>query len=84
MAESIISAVEGSLDPRSVTNALYETMVEWRSCVIEIEQAATASRAKRLRKKREWIERMIGRFINRDAEETRTLLSNHFFDGQKR
>lgn len=78
MAQTIMTVIEDSLDPRSVTNALYELMVEWRSCVYEASITPSKSRRRTVDRKRKWIENTLGRFFNKDRVQMRELLEGHF------
>lgn len=78
MAQTIMEAMEDNLSPRSVSNALYELMVDWRACVLMSQAQATKQGRKMYNKKRNWIETTLGRFFNRSDMEMRTLLERHF------
>ena len=78
MAQSIMDVMEESLDPRSVSNALYELMVDWRACVLLSQAQATKKGRQQWNKKRSWIETTLGRFFNRGDLEMRALLEAHF------
>lgn len=84
MAKSIMEVIQEHVNPTSVSNAIYEVMVDWRNHVLMAEQAATASQEKRHTKKRGWTEQVLSRFLGVDQIQTRNLLNQHFFNGDKR
>jgi hypothetical protein len=73
-----MDAMEENLNPRSVSNALYELMVDWRGCVMMSQAQATKQGRKMYNKKRNWIEQTLGRFFNKGDLEMRALLEQHF------
>ena len=83
MAQSIIDVIENNLNQRTVSNALYGLMLDWRVSVDRWhEHAGDSNKSKTERKnankKRQWIEVMLGRFLNKDYLEVRVLLENHY------
>lgn len=78
MARSIMTVMQENVNPVSVSNALYELMVEWRSIAIEQNQSPNTSRMKKLSSKRNWTENTIARFFGVEPKEMRVLLSEHF------
>lgn len=78
MAQSIMDALEENLNPRSVSNALYELMVDWRACVMMSHMQSTKHGRKQYNKKRAWIEQTLGRFFNKSDLDMRALLEQHF------
>ena len=78
MAQSIMDVMEENLNPRSVSNALYELMVDWRACVMMSQMQPTKAGRKQYNRKRSWIEQTLGRFFNKHDMEMRSLLEQHF------
>lgn len=78
MVSTIMTVIEENLDPRSVTNSLYELMVDWRSAVYQAHIATSESNRKKFNRKRTWIETTLSRFFNKDPQEMRALLEDHF------
>lgn len=76
MAHSIIQAIEGHLDPTTVSNAIYETMVEWRSLTIKINTGEP--RKTRNKDRRANLEVLMARFLGMEHHEVRDLLRKHF------
>lgn len=83
MAQSIMDAIENNLNQRTVSNALYELMLDWRASVERWHEYSgdsnkSKTERKNANKKRKWIEIMIGRFLNKDYLEVRALLEKHY------
>lgn len=78
MAQTIMDVMEENLNPRSVSNALYELMVDWRACVMTAQATPTKHGRKKHNQKRKWLEQTLGRFFNRGDLEMRRLLEEHF------
>lgn len=78
MARRIMDVMQENVDPVSVSNALYELMVDWRSCVIMAEMVGNKSGNRKYRSKRSWIETALGRFFGVDDREMRGMLEQHF------
>lgn len=78
MATSMMELIEESLDPRAISNAIYEMMVDWRGCVMMSHSATNKSNRKQWNRKRAWLETTLGRFFNRGDLEMRALLEKHF------
>lgn len=78
MATSIMDAMHEHVNPTTVSNALYEMMVEWFSCVTMQITADTKSQRRKFDDKRRWTEVALGRFFNQDALGMRALLEEHY------
>lgn len=78
MARSIMDVMQENVNPVSVSNALYELMVDWRNMVLTADQAPNPSQEKKLRSKRKWLETALGRFFGCNDAEMRELLEDHF------
>lgn len=77
MARSIMDVVQENVNPVSVSNALYEIMLDWRSCAMMI-QSGQADSKRRMRYKMAIIERYMAWFLQVDGSEMRRLLRAHF------
>lgn len=78
MATSIMDTIQENVNPVSVSNALYELMLDWRSTVMMSQMAPNRSTRKKYNKKRSWIEGALSRFLGQNVLETRRLLEQHF------
>lgn len=77
MARSIMDVVQENVNPVSVSNTLYEMMLDWRNCVVLIQEGACKSKHK-MRHKKSLIERYLSWFMGVDGKEMRALLHEHF------
>jgi len=79
---SIITSIQDNLDPTSVSNALYETMLDWRTMHVDlVERRRNGVRnqsTRTLETRRVVMEKVIGRFINTPAEDVRRMLCDHY------
>jgi hypothetical protein len=73
-----MDAIHENVDPTTVSNALYEMMVEWFSCVTMQVGGTTKSQRRKYDEKRRWTETAIGRFMNKSTLEMRELLEVHY------
>jgi hypothetical protein len=78
MAESILDVMRDNLNAASVSNALYELMVEWFTAATLQVAGPTQSAIKKWGKKRSWIERTLAKFFNVSDHEMRDLLEEHY------
>lgn len=83
MARTIMDAVQENVNPVSVSNTLYEIMLDWRTCVMLIDNKMYGSgegkqSKSKLRYKKALIERYLAWFMGTDGKEIRTLLHRHF------
>ena len=77
MARTIMDAVQENVNPVTVSNTIYEMMLDWRNCVILIQTGQAKSKSK-LRHKKQLIERYLAWFMGTDGQEIRALLNKHF------
>ena len=78
MARSIMDVMHENVNPTSVSNALYEIMLDWRSCMLMREMAGTKSAKQKLKLRRAMIEKDLSRFFCITPFEMRDLLEQHF------
>jgi hypothetical protein len=78
MGKSMVDAIHENVDPTTVSNALYEMMVEWFSYVAMQNAGTTKSQKRKWDEKRRWTETAIGRFLNKSTLEMRELLEEHY------
>lgn len=74
--QSLISRMQEAVTPTSVSNAIYEIMVDWRAYTMRINN--DEPRKTRMRDKRETLEVVLARFFNTDTMEVRRMLEQHF------
>lgn len=73
--------IHESIDPTSVSNAIYELMVDWNGMVMRLNNDLTKHRT-RTKDKIRHLEAILSRFFNVDPVEMRKMLEEHF--GNKR
>lgn len=76
MAKTIIEAIHESLDPTTVSNAIYETMLDWYSLTSRIQ--AGEPRKTRMKDRRSANEVLLARMLGMEHTEVRRLLALHF------
>lgn len=76
MAQTIMDRIQDSVTPTSVSNAIYEIMLDWRSFTMRINN--DEPRKSRLRYKRETLEVVLSRFFNTHPDEMRAMMEEHF------
>lgn len=76
MPSNIMRRIQDNVNPTSVSNAIYEIMVDWRAYTMRINNKEP--KGTRLRDKRAVLEMVLSRFFNCDTQETRRLLAEHF------
>lgn len=78
VTSSLMDTVQEHLDPTSVSNALYEVMLDWREYSMRIKQARNRGERNDFASKRNVLEKVLSRFVNLPQHEVRNLLSEHF------
>lgn len=78
MTRPIMEVMQENVDPVSTSNALYELMVDWRSCVVLADTVGTANGNRKYRTKRKWTETVLSRFFGVPDHEMRSMLEQHF------
>lgn len=78
MARSIMDVMQENVNPVSVSNALYEMMIDWRSACLMLEMKPTGSAKVKLKIRRQMLEKDLSRFFCIDPFEMRRLLNKHF------
>lgn len=75
--KSIMDRIHENIDPTSVSNAIYEMMVDWNGMIIRLNNDLTTHRA-RTKDKVRHLEAILSRFFNVDPIEMRSILEQHF------
>jgi hypothetical protein len=78
MSRTIMSVMQENVNPVSVSNSIYEMMLDWRNCSIRLRMDPTAKHKGRLKIERNIIERSLARFFGVGRREMRTMLREHF------
>lgn len=76
MPQTIMDRIQESVTPESVSNAIYEIMLDWRAYTVRIQN--NEPRKTRMKDKRGTLEVVLARFFNCDHLEVRRMLSTHF------
>lgn len=78
MPRSIMEVMQENVSPVSVSNALYELMVDWRALALQTTLVCSHSKERSLRSKRAYLETILGRFFLVSDDEMQKLLEQHF------
>lgn len=78
MKNSIIQRVTEVVDPTSVSNVIYEIMLDWRAYTERINDPNSKGHRSRLKYKRETMEVIIARFLSTDIISARRMLEEYF------
>lgn len=74
--QSLMERIQESVTPTSVSNAIYEIMIDWRAYTMRINN--DEPHKTRMRDKRKTLEVCLARFFNTDTREVRKMLEQHF------
>lgn len=74
----IIQKLVENLDPQSVGNVLYETMLDWNAVTQRIRMVEPGETQARLVGRRISMEQMLGRFFGVSQSQMHKMLKRHF------
>ncbi len=82
MNKTIMEVIQENVNPVTISNSLYEIMLDWRATVVLIADPSTFDNRKqsrsRLKYKKMLLERYLANFIGVSNVEVRELLTQHF------
>lgn len=78
MARTIMDVIQEQITPTSTSNAIVETMMDWRRIVMEKESAGSAGQRYRLKVQRNTIEKVLAHFLGIRPDQVRALLADHY------
>jgi len=78
MARTIMDVIQEQITPTTVSNALVETMLDWRRVVMEEQSGTNLRQRERLKVQRNTLEKVLSHFLGIQPWQVRTLLTDHF------